>query len=385
MRKILILLVLSTGLLSCDKGIEDLFASGRKSKSDKNSSSDNSKDKNDNKGGVYAKDLIGKINDSQIESIAAAKLVGKLSTERIDFRTLKSKTIFSDHIRSLKADKITGRVPADHIEWDLSKISRVKLSAENIGSGQFDIERIPMIGSNKIETLTLGNLPNITDEKIESVSTSKLIGSINTEKLEGTIKTNTLEGVVSKNNLPEISIIKGKLKADKIAGTIDQKNIPNISTKKLIYGNGTKGHGTIKLFSPESPEDSELASVMEYSWYRVGEIVHLSFMLDKDESGNDSSFDVNLPLGDIPVPTKSMFSRCRTLSGVQFKDFAYGTASIISNEVIDVPSKILILTTSNLGDCPNDDSKIKKFRLFSPSFPKNSRLAGQISYISRVP
>lgn len=160
------------------------------------------------------------------------------------------------------------------------------------------------------------------------------------------------------------------------------KPVADSSTEKSVQVTKNFGKGKLSLIgSSKLGQNSSFSG--EYSWSRVSDRVSLQFFIDKIDGAGDSALEVELSSLDIPYPSSSMFETCRKRAGYFFKDFAYGTSSIIHKDSVETPTSLLILTTKNLSACPDNKDVPKNLRLYSPVFPENARMVGQITYISQ--
>lgn len=373
------LAVLIAAVSSCSGSTSELLAAKKQY----------SKTSSETAGQVNAKDIIGQLQDHQIASLSGRKITGQLSGALIDWRALADDTIHGDSIRSIKGEKITGRISADLVNWNNKKTYRINIVPESI-KGQLTPKQLPdyipfsRIDFGEDDKVPVAALPPLTADKLPPIPASQIDGVFAASQLPSL---DQLSGTLNPAQLPDLADYKGKLPADRLTGKVPQEALQQLPASNVLYSASGKvrSWGSGKISNGGAFQDDENSGQdTNYYWYRVGKMVTLQFAFDS--TGGDPSLKVQLPYGDIPIPTETMFSKCRKVGSSFFLDYAFGTASIWKEGGAGMgtaTSQPLALTTTGSPNCPlPEDPGKRTFMLYAPDFPPNSRVSGVISYIS---
>lgn len=371
-----LLAALAAALCSCSGGTGELFAAKKDKSRDRDPSTLPA-------GTVDAKDIVGQLQDHQIASLSGRKITGQLAGSLIDWRGLAEDSIYGESIRSIRGDKITGTIDAAKVNWGSKKTYKIRIAADSITEGTLALERLPsalpfeLLSFKKDDVVPAANLPAVPLAKLPNIPAAKIDGVLAAAQLPP----------LTAEQLPELNALKGKLPADKISGSFKQEQLERVPAGSLLYNSapGRKqswGKGKISN-ALKGIDDEPLDSVSgDYYWFRVGKMVTLQFALDREGSGT-TPIKIALPVGDVPLPTQTMFSDCRKLSATHFLDYAFGTSTIWPSDALTAKSQPLVLSTTGSPTCPlPDDTGKKSFQLWAPEFPANSRVSGTITYIS---
>lgn len=368
---------LIAALCSCSGATGELFAAKKEQSREKDTST------TPNGPPVDAKDIVGQLQDHQIASLSGKKITGQLAGSLIDWRNLGKDVILGESIRSIRGDKITGNINANQVNWSSKKLYNIRIAAESVVDGVFSLDRLPstlpfdMITFKKDELFPEAHLPVIPLTKLPAIPASQIEGVLAAAQLP----------TLTPEQLPELEAIKGKLPAAKIAGPLDQALLERVPAGNLLFhpGSGRNqswGKGKIANALRDSDDNRVDGVAGDYYWYRIGKMVTLQFVLDR-EGSSTTAVKINLPVGDVPLPTQTMFHNCRKLSGTQFLDYAFGTSTVWPSDSLAAKSQALVLSTTGSPNCPlPEDTTKKSFQIWAPEFPANSRVSGMITYIS---
>lgn len=371
-----LLAAFAAALCSCSGGTGELFAAKKEKSRDRVPSRLPA-------GTVDAKDIVGQLQDHQIASLSGRKITGQLAGSLIDWRGLADDSIYGESIRSIRGDKITGTIDAAKVNWGSKKTYKIRIAADSITEGTLALERMPsslpfaLMSFKKEDVLPAANLPEVPLAKLPSIPAAKIDGVLAAAQLPP----------LTAEQLPELSAIKGLLPAARIAGPLKQAQLERVPAGSLMFhpAPGRKqSWGKGKISNAVKGIDGEtLDSVAgDYYWFRVGKMVTLQFALDREGSGK-TPIKISMPVGDVPLPTQTMFTNCRKLSGTEFLDYAFGTSTIWPSDAVTARSQPLVLSTTGAPNCPlPDDTGKKSFQLWAPEFPANSRVSGTITYIA---
>lgn len=362
---------------SCSGAAGELFAAKKDKSREKDSSSTPA-------GTVDAKDIVGQLQDHQIASLSGRKITGQLAGSLIDWRALDNDIIPGESIRSIRGKKITGYIDAGKISWDSKKTYNIRVSASSIVEGTLPLKRLPstlpfeMITFEKQDQIPAENLPALTIDKLPNIPAAKIDGVLAAAQLPP----------MTAEQLPELGAMKGKLPANRIAGAIDQAQLQRVPAGSLLFhpagGRGKPSWGKGKISNSLRSVDGEIleSAAGDYYWYRVGKMVTLQFVIDREGTGTPA-LKIDLPLGDIPLPTQTMFENCRKLADTHFLDYAFGTSTVWPSTTLAAKSQALVMSTTGSPNCPlPDDTGKKSFQIWAPEFPANSRVSGVITYIA---
>lgn len=336
-------------------------------------------------GPVDAKDIVGQLQDHQIASLNGRKITGQLSGSLVDWRALPDDMIYGSSIRSIDGRKITGRIDAGLVNWDRKKTYTIKVSADSV-QGQLSVDQLP--SSIPFSTMTFAqedripaeNLPELGADKLPAIPPSKIEGVLAAAQLP---PLEQLTGTLTAEQLPELAAMKGSLPADRLTGTISQEALSRVPAASVTFhseGGKTKSSGKGPLSN--SFADDKVNG--NYYWYRVGKMVTMQFALTREGGGDTTPVKIELPVGDVPLPTEAMFSDCRKLSSTYFIDYAFGSATIWPNDSLQARAQPLVLTSLGSANCPDprDPPGRYGFQFYAPEFPSGSRVSGVITYIS---
>lgn len=340
--------------------------------------------------GVDAKDIRGQLQDHQIASLSGNKITGQLAGSLIDWRGVADKSIYGSSIRSIDGRKITGYIDSSVISWDKGKTQTLRLTAASIREGQLAIERLPTsipfdyVTFNEGDKIPAEALPVLTAETLPPIPASSITGTLSATQVP---PLDQLSGKATAAQLPDVSALNGEFPANRLVGTLDQKNFGRVPAAQITYHQygeqKSMGKGSLTAGFKGSELEFDDSASGEYYWVQVGKKVTLQFVVDR-QGGSDSDLRLTLPIPDIPVPTESMFSKCRIQKDRYFLDYAFGTSTIWPRDDIKAArTQPLAMTTTGSPSCPiNDGKEGKTFQIYAPSFPANSRVTGTISYIA---
>lgn len=362
---------------SCSGAAGELFAAKKEKSRDKDPSSRPA-------GTVDAKDIVGQLQDHQIASLSGRKITGQLAGSLIDWRALDNDIIPGESIRSIRADKITGHIEASKVTWDRKKTYEIRISASSIAEGTLPLKRLPsslpfqMITFDEKDQIPAENLPPLSIDKLPTIPAAKIDGVLSAAQLPP----------MTADQLPELGGLKGKLPANRITGAIDQAQLERVPAGSLQFhpagsaGKPSWGKGKVSNSLKGLDGESLESASGDYYWFRVGKMVTLQFVIDREGSGTPA-LKIDLPLGDIPLPTQTMFENCRKLAETNFLDYAFGTSTVWPSTTLAAKSQALVLSTTGSPTCPlPEDTGKKNFQIWAPEFPANSRVSGTITYIA---
>lgn len=382
--KIAVIVATVVAISSCSGSTQELLAA--KKEQSKTSSSQ----------GVDAKDIRGQLQDHQIASLSGQKITGQLSGALIDWRALADDTIHGDSIRSIDGRKITGRIEASLVNWDLKRAQTLNITASSVTSGQFAVERLPdtlpfaMMTFTEEDRIPAKNLPQLTVEKLPPIPAGSIEGTLSSAQLP---PLEQLTGKLTAEQAPELSELRGNLPAKKLSGVLPLEAYDRVPAYEVMYQrtpenrrsyySGTMNVGFDGRLLDGTSDTADIAASGSYYWFRLGKMVTLQFAITSI-SENRGGLKMVLPIPEIPKPTEAMFKGCRKADGLEFMDYASGTASIwYEGAVMDSTTMPLVLTTTGSPNCPiNDGQDGKTFQFFAPKMPANSRITGNITYVS---